>query len=116
VPAISVTSVTARLKTSERSETRPPLKTSGAMKRGVPTAIVPWLDSPSSRATPKSTSTTPRSAHDQVLRLDVAVDDVLLVDVVQGLARLAAPLDDLVHRQARRALGQEAVVQALARR
>ena len=48
--------------------------------------------------------------HDQVLRLDVAVDDVLLVDVVQGLARLAAPLDDLVDRQPRRALGREAVV------
>ena len=52
--------------------------------------------------------------HDQVLRLDVAVDDVLLVDVVQRLARLAAPLDDLVDRQPGRALGREAVVEALA--
>ena len=52
--------------------------------------------------------------HDEVLRLHVAVDDVLLVDVVQGLARLAAPLDDVLHRQPRRALGREPIVQALA--
>ena len=50
--------------------------------------------------------------HDVVLWLDVAVDDVLLVDVVQRLARLAAPLDDVVDRQPRRALGGEPIVQA----
>jgi hypothetical protein len=51
---------------------------------------------------------------DQVVRLDVAVDDVLLVDVVEGLAGLRAPLDDVLERQAGRAADEQPVVQALA--
>jgi hypothetical protein len=59
LPTISVQSVAARPKTSLRAETVPPAKTSGAMNRGVPMPTVPPSSSLSSRAMPKSTSTTP---------------------------------------------------------
>ena len=49
---------------------------------------------------PKSTSTTP-VALDQVLRLDVAVDDLLLVHVLERLARVPDVLHRLLQRQAR---------------
>ena len=79
--------VAARLKTSLRGEIVPPANTSGAMNRGVPIPTVPPASfSSSSRATPKSTSMTPLLAVDQVLRLHVAVDDLLLVHVLERLA------------------------------
>ena len=72
----------------------PPLNTSGAMKRGVPTAIVPCLDSPELARDAEVDEHDAAVGHDEVLRLDVAMDDVLLVDVVQRLARLAAPFHE----------------------
>ena len=71
------------------------------MKRGVPMPTVPSSSSPSSRATPKSTSMMPVLAEDQVLRLHVAVDDLLLVHVLERLGGLARVLDRVLDRQAR---------------
>ena len=50
----------------------------------------------------------PVLAQDQVVGLDVAVDDVLLVHVMQRLARLARVLDHVGHRQAGAALASPA--------
>jgi hypothetical protein len=60
-PASRFQTVAPSENTSLRGETVPPANTSGAMKRGVPTPTVPVSVASSWVATPKSTSTTPRS-------------------------------------------------------
>ena len=84
---IRVQRVAASPKTSLRGETVPPANTSGAMKRGVP---IP------DRAARVLLGELARDAEvhehdaaaavDQVLRLHVAVDDLLLVHVLERLA------------------------------
>ena len=67
------------------AETVPPAKTSGAMKRGVPTAIVPWSSSRAERAGDAEVDEDHAVlAEDHVLRLDVAVHDLLAVHVGQA--------------------------------
>ena len=106
--------MTERLKTSERSETRPPLNTSGRHE-----ARRADRDGPVRRLA-QFTRHAEVDEHDaavgqdQVLRLDVAMDDVLLVDVVERLAGLGAPVEDLLEGQSRLAVGEQPVVQALA--
>ena len=78
------------------------------MYLGVPIPRVP-ASAPISRATPKSTSTGPRSPGDQVLRLHVPVHHLLLVDVLERVRGPAGDLQDLVERQA----GIAALVQDL---
>ena len=64
---------------------------------------------------PKSTTTTPRSGDEhEVLRLDVAVDRLLVVDVAQRLRGLERVADDVPLRQPRIAVAPQHVREIIA--
>ena len=73
----------------------------------------PVVAAPSARAMPKSaTSVVPSRREQDVLRLDVAVDDAVLVGVVQRAGRLAGDPERVLHREL--PLPAEPVAEALA--
>ena len=96
--------VHARLYWSLRPSTAAPPACSGLMYCGVPTTIPVSVSGSAlaacrARAMPKSATTAwPAGQHD-VLRLDVAMDDAVLVGVLQGAADFAGDLERGVERE-----------------
>ena len=91
-----------------------PTSTSGAMYSGVPIGAGPGVLRRLLAGDAEVHEHDPVLAQDQVVRLDVAVDDVLLVHVLQRLARLARVLDHVGHRQAGAALARQQPVEVRA--
>ena len=99
LPVSSVHSVAATPNTSLRGEIDSPTSTSGAMNCGVPTARVPGIVRVQLPRDAEVHEHDPGFAEDQVARLHVPVQDLLVVYVLKRLAGLDRVLDRLVDRQ-----------------
>jgi len=85
------------------------------MYAGVPTVSPVWVSAcslASARATPKSATSVLPSRVEQILGLDVAVEDVVLVRVLEGLCRFAPDPEHVLEREL--PVPRQSLAQALA--